>query len=276
MISVKNVKIFLVIAAVCIVAAIPVQVFISWRQSFNDGKINKCARHLKELGDALEKFAAEHNGFYPQKLDAAVLKPYLKSIRKCPFCRHEKYSQGYEVSSDSRNFTICCNSGWHRFWGGDAGFPRYTSRCGVQKDILHSGFSGQEINHAVEIKPLDDIKRIAGIEPEFVKSRYFGNNALYLCAKHHRKDLISFFASQGVDINDLSYAGETPLHYAVKDKNPEIVKTLLENGADPSIKDRVGNEPAFYTEFSLNPEIRMILAEYEKTRGMKASGSESN
>ncbi|QIW16186.1 hypothetical protein A4G20_07510 [Pasteurellaceae bacterium RH1A] len=52
------------------------------------------------------------------------------------------------------------------------------------------------------------------------------------------KHVVSFFISNGVEVNAQDVYGMTPLHYAMRSKNIEAAKVLLEAGADPNIPNQ--------------------------------------
>ena len=75
-------------------------------RSSGDG--SGCQRNLKLVTQALEAYAHEHRGLFPDHLED--LEPdYLREVPDCPDSGHNSYSPGYAVSADHRSFTLLCN-----------------------------------------------------------------------------------------------------------------------------------------------------------------------
>ena len=75
-------------------------------RSSGDG--SGCQRNLKVVTQALESYSREHQGLFPDRLEA--LRPdYLKELPDCPDSGHNTYSQGYQVSPDHRSYTLLCS-----------------------------------------------------------------------------------------------------------------------------------------------------------------------
>lgn len=103
-----------------------------------------CKSNLKNLGTALEGYAADHQGAYPVELGALAGK-YIPSI---PRCRPENPSlfakalfqattgvrlteYDYKRSITPSTYTIWCTTGAHRWAATPRGFPQYSSTEGM-------------------------------------------------------------------------------------------------------------------------------------------------
>ncbi|MDQ7822311.1 MAG: serine/threonine-protein kinase [Candidatus Eremiobacteraeota bacterium] len=92
------------------------------RESFNG-----CQDSLKKIAGSMDLYANDNNGFYPdtqEKLTPA----YLRTIPTCPASRGKPYE--YQVSDDSKTYTMWCGGMFHRPYEDREGFPRYDSSQG--------------------------------------------------------------------------------------------------------------------------------------------------
>ena len=94
------------------------------------GMLTACMSNEKNIGTALEMYATDNNGDYPD--DLAKLTPaYLKVIPTCPEAGTDTYSQTYRRSLDMKNFTFYCRGRNHRRASVPRDYPRYNSRSGL-------------------------------------------------------------------------------------------------------------------------------------------------
>ncbi|MHC9544325.1 MAG: protein kinase [Vulcanimicrobiota bacterium] len=99
--------------------------------NFNDGKgvgnLAACRSNLRNIGTALEMYAADNNGRYPAVL--SVLTPeYIKSIPTCPSRFQENYM--YASMTEPDIYTVWCGGKNHASQGMPANFPEYDSITG--------------------------------------------------------------------------------------------------------------------------------------------------
>jgi len=82
------------------------------------GSISTCQSNLKNIATALDMYASDNTGHYPEKL-GNLAPDYLREIPTCPEAKLDSYSPSYEVyfDPDPKNsiFTIYC-SGYNHIW----------------------------------------------------------------------------------------------------------------------------------------------------------------
>lgn len=91
------------------------------------GKYTQCLANCKNIGAALETYADDNNGLYPDRLDK-LTPDYLKVI---PTCAGSETNTGY-ISSYSRSkegdvFTFYCTGKNHEILNIDENYPQYNS-----------------------------------------------------------------------------------------------------------------------------------------------------
>jgi predicted Ser/Thr protein kinase len=90
------------------------------------GTLTACKSNLKEIGQAIELYDADHLSSGPDKLESLVPK-YLKALPTCP-AGHRLY--GYVRDARSRNYTIYCSGDMHvpitKIF-----YPQYSAMYGV-------------------------------------------------------------------------------------------------------------------------------------------------
>ena len=67
-----------------------------------------CQQNIATLGEALQAYAAKHQGQYPKDLKSLQL-------AGTPACwtAEATYDQNYEVSADGRSASVCCKGDLH-------------------------------------------------------------------------------------------------------------------------------------------------------------------
>lgn len=93
--------------------------------------LDECQGNLKNIGLALEMYATDNLGHYPQHL-AAIAPLYLKAIPTCAAAASNTYSESYEVSANPDAYTVYCRGRSHLAEGIAADNPRYLSTVGLQ------------------------------------------------------------------------------------------------------------------------------------------------
>ncbi len=92
------------------------------------GQTTACKSNLKNIGTALEMYAADHKGHYPPSLDK-LEGNYLKFMPSCPSA--EKVTYTYEVHSDPEVFTVFCSGKYHEALLIPENYPRFSSIFGL-------------------------------------------------------------------------------------------------------------------------------------------------
>ncbi len=84
-----------------------------WARGRSSGSVSGCKVNLRVLGGALESYAKDHQGRYPQAL--SELSPdYVREFPECPQAGRDTYGPGYQLAQDSRHFTLACKGEHHR------------------------------------------------------------------------------------------------------------------------------------------------------------------
>lgn len=104
----------------------------SGREFEVQGTAAECYRNEQQIRSALETYASEHRGRYPQTLSRLVPK-YLASLPRCPESKADTYSPNYQ-SKDGLHFTFACGGSLHDLYGVAPNNPRCSSDDGVMVD----------------------------------------------------------------------------------------------------------------------------------------------
>lgn len=97
-----------------------------------------CVSNLKNTGTALEMYATDNTGEFPQSLKS-LTPNYLKTIPTCPSAGADTYSGGYAASRSLLSngkpvgaYTVVCSGANHTRRGNvPPNFPQYTSTQGL-------------------------------------------------------------------------------------------------------------------------------------------------
>jgi len=81
-----------------------------------------CCGNLQNIGTALDKYAMQHNGRYPDML-SRLTPVYLKAIPQCPAAKKITYE--YIHSSKPEVYTVYCQGDFHPSSRRD--YPQYSS-----------------------------------------------------------------------------------------------------------------------------------------------------
>jgi hypothetical protein len=93
------------------------------------GMLTACKSNLKNTGVALEMWAVDHEGLYPESL--SVLAPnYLKVLLQCPASGTDTYSATYKRMEEPVFYRMHC-SGDHSPTGTEPGYPIYDGEQGL-------------------------------------------------------------------------------------------------------------------------------------------------
>lgn len=136
---------FLSWRALLIVAAIVVFLFGTLVPNFlrakARGQLTACKSNLKNLATALEMYASDNKGHYPQTLDGLIPSRYLRQIPTCPSNHSWGHSLSaghdytYEVNAKPANFSMVCQGdhadAYRGFNADPHGFPQYDSTAGL-------------------------------------------------------------------------------------------------------------------------------------------------
>ncbi len=82
-------------------------------------ELRLCQLNLMNIGTALEMWATDHNGHYPESL-SRLTPDYLRLMPTCPSARIDTYSQSYNVAKNPDLYTFYCQGHHH----GNANLPK--------------------------------------------------------------------------------------------------------------------------------------------------------
>jgi hypothetical protein len=98
-----------------------------------DGQLTACKSNLKNIGTALEMWATDHEGRYPESLQQ-LTPEYLRAIPECPAAGMDTYSDSYTMSkgedAQGDSFELYCK-GHNHAERLEEDFPRYNSLQGI-------------------------------------------------------------------------------------------------------------------------------------------------
>jgi hypothetical protein len=78
------------------------------------GQTVACKSNLKNFGTALEMYASDNIGRYPQNTELLVTGNYFKTLPTCPSSAKDTYSESYKVGTNPDSFSLnCSNKGAH-------------------------------------------------------------------------------------------------------------------------------------------------------------------
>ncbi|MFN8609559.1 MAG: hypothetical protein U0931_18615 [Vulcanimicrobiota bacterium] len=94
------------------------------------GQLTACKSNCKNIATALEMYAADHKGRYPDRLQDLLQDNYLKTLPTCPAAGRVTY-ENYQVSSQPRAFSFACCGDNHAKTEIGANMPAYHSETGL-------------------------------------------------------------------------------------------------------------------------------------------------
>ncbi len=132
------IELMIVIAIIAILAAILVPNFIRARAQ---GQLTACKSNLKNIGTALEMYATDNGGRYPNndlhKLSETgsigndSTQAYLKQIPICPSVGKDTYSDAYESTQNPDNYSLYCKGSNHTAAGMPENYPKFNAEMGL-------------------------------------------------------------------------------------------------------------------------------------------------
>lgn len=112
-------------------------VFLSGHRPATQGQLTACKSNLKNIATALEMYASDNQGRYPDSL-SRLTPEYLKKIPNCPAAQSDAYSSSYVRQLYQPDlhlvdeFTVCCKGDHHSKAGTAHNHPVYTSQTGLE------------------------------------------------------------------------------------------------------------------------------------------------
>ena len=112
------------------ISSIMVRAMISVQESKTQGMLVVCKANERSLGIALEMYAMDHDGHFPDSLSKLVPE-YIKAIPTCAAAGKDTYSDSYRVSKNFQAYTFYCKGHYHKDAGIPENYPAYDSRNGL-------------------------------------------------------------------------------------------------------------------------------------------------
>lgn len=100
------------------------------------GTTTACKSNLRNLAAALEMYASDHRGRYPETLNGLVDGGYLPALPCCPAARVDTYSSNYVRETQPDRFALCCAGDHHLKARLPLHYPSYDSEAGLRDGIL--------------------------------------------------------------------------------------------------------------------------------------------
>lgn len=206
---------FLIIGILFIVITTPNRLRMQASKRYTD-----CLSQLRSLAKAVNFYAADHQGKYPQSLNGLVPQ-YMEKLPKCP----TGSSYGYEVNLSLDDFTIFCSGDKHLNVGVPSGFPQYTSNTGLTPRPNY-----REIETYIKNSPNAAIIKMR--ENPNLKYRINklqkGKTLLHVAVEYNKEDVVRFLLDNNADPSIPDEKGVTPLDLAIQNQNNEIINMLKE------------------------------------------------
>ncbi len=118
---------WVLLAALLLVGAFLIVVpnFIRAKSS---GQLTACTSNLKNLGTALQMYASDNQGQFPDRLEQLLPQQYLRTLPTCPTVMRMSYTD-YHVNPRHTHFSVGCCGNAHPRNG--LNHPRFDSQRGL-------------------------------------------------------------------------------------------------------------------------------------------------
>ncbi len=94
----------------------------------SSGQLTACKSNLKNLATALEMYASDNQGQFPDRLEQLLPQQYLRTLPTCPSAGGMSYTD-YHVSPRRKGFSVgCCGTAHPR---NGLNHPRFESQRGL-------------------------------------------------------------------------------------------------------------------------------------------------
>ena len=130
------IELMIVIAILSILMMIMIPNMI---RSRDQAKLSSCQANLRNIAAALENYATENGGRYPEDLETLcpkedASKRFMKSVPLCPVTgTKETYIKGYTmVVTPDDSYTVCCSGENHAILGIPANYPSQNAASGLE------------------------------------------------------------------------------------------------------------------------------------------------
>nr|WP_223158783.1 ankyrin repeat domain-containing protein [Wolbachia endosymbiont of Pentalonia nigronervosa] len=129
--------------------------------------------------------------------------------------------------------------------GGSKDVIEFFLSKGISVNDITVGDGWTPLHYAAFYDKLDTVKFLID-QGAYIKAKAandFDKKPMHVAAQGGSKDVIEFFLSKGVNIDDTDQNNCTPLHYAAWQGELDTVKFLVSQGANVNAKDNKGNTP---------------------------------
>ncbi len=132
-------ELLVILAIIAVLAAI---LYPNYMRAKSRSKFMHCRGNLGDLATALERYAADNDGYYPTSLQELTPK-YLEAIPSCPGAERETYSADYASNElKLEEEVVHCSHG--RFWGEDSSKAvQCDKQCGELQAVARATSWGQ-------------------------------------------------------------------------------------------------------------------------------------
>lgn len=121
--------------AYCVGAGILLLISVLTMRTHCHGPLTACKSNCKNLATALEMYASDNHGQYPDGLESLIPGNYLKSLPTCPSAQAMSYTDYYAFNHRT-NFRFSCVGNNHGkayagFKGDSTNYPAYDANQGL-------------------------------------------------------------------------------------------------------------------------------------------------
>jgi type II secretion system protein G len=125
---------FTLIEMMVVIAIIAVLAFLmvpNYMRARSRTQLTSCQAGMKTLGTALEMYAADNSGHYPDSVADINASRHLVTIPTCPSIGADTYSGGYAATRNPDRYTVVCAGANHTGMEVPENFPQYNNTQGL-------------------------------------------------------------------------------------------------------------------------------------------------
>jgi|GEM_PF-1157906 len=124
--EVNMARIAYIILVIAVAAYVSYVFFSNHMRAYQGALCTGCCANLKNFGSALDEYAKQNSGKYPDDLQKLV-PIYIHEIPKCPAGKYSRYSKyEYVHSTEPEAYTVYCRGDFHTPMF-NQNCPRYSS-----------------------------------------------------------------------------------------------------------------------------------------------------
>ncbi len=117
----------------CFIALFAAILIPNFMMAKSQSQLAACESNLKNMATAVELYAVDHQGHYPERLPD-LLPRYLRLMPQCPAAQKESYVYqvtARDLSGQPRQYELYCQGEWHKTLHVLRDYPRYDSEKGL-------------------------------------------------------------------------------------------------------------------------------------------------